>query len=167
MWDIIFKSPKTTEASQYIGSWSVLFQEQPNEVCMHGALLPALINFGWCLISVSDCQCIHFISQKHLSGMPAVFHPSSIHLLSLGEIASVFKWGLPLTCSQSIYLAGIFLSLFHPELRCGHGSNHSTSYLKPLKWLVQRYTSRETVAQGDPPKDQLPLAMAAADCEAL
>ena len=143
MWNITFKSPKATAASQNISSWSVLFQEQPNEVCMLGALLPALINFGWCLISASDCLCILFHFTKASVRDVCCFHPSSIHLLSFGEIASIFKWGPPLTCGQSVYLGGVFLSLFHPALRCGHESNHSTSYLKPLKWLVQRYTSAD------------------------
>lgn len=143
MGDIIFKSPKATAASQNVSSQSVLFQEQPNEVCMLGALLPALINFGWCLISASDCLCIlfHFTkaSVRDVCCFPPIQHSSAffrrdcIHF-QVGPTS--YLWSV-------VYLGRIFLSLFHPALRCGHGSNHSTSYLKPLKWLVQRYTSAD------------------------
>ena len=81
MGDIIFKSPKATAASQNVSSQSVLFQEQPNEVCMLGALLSALINFGWCLISASDCLCIlfHFTkaSVRDVCCFPPIQHSSA------------------------------------------------------------------------------------------
>lgn len=81
MRDIICRSPKTIAASQYTGSWSVLLQEQSNDVCMHGALLLALINFGWCLISASDCQCIlfHFTEAfvRDVCRFPPIQHSSA------------------------------------------------------------------------------------------